>query len=146
VSYQSRLDAVLRLRDFKEEAAHHDFMKLSGLLVEQEDAYNILLERLDVAAEGLAKKQGDDLDLTALDTHYSYFRKACTEASQRHRTIQVLSRSCEVQRQVLVEAVQDRQVVETIETRRKDAYRREVNKKEQHVLDEVGGRQKRMTP
>ena len=146
MSYRSKLDAVLRLRDFKEEVAHQDFMKLKGLLVEQEDAYSVLRESLDIAAAGLAKKQGNGLDVTALDMHYNYFRKACTEASERQRAIQILSRGCEAQRKVLVEAVQERQVVETIETRRKGEYLREVNKKEQSVLDEVGGRQKRMTP
>ena len=144
--YRSRLETVLRLRDFNEEIAHQEFMKLKGLLAEQEDAYNTLRAHLDTAADGLAKRQGNGLDVTALDMHYSYFRKACAEASQRQRAIQVLLRGCEAQREVLVEAVRERQVVEAIETRRKGEYRREVNKKEQQVLDEVGGRQKRMTP
>ena len=144
--YQSKLDAVLRLRDFNEEVAHQNFTKLKGLLAEQEDAYDLLKGRLEVAAESLKRRQCNGLDVAALETHYSYFRKACTEARERQHAIRVLSRCCEAQQAVLVEAVKERQVVEAIETRRKSEYLREVRKKEQQVLDEVGGRQKRMTP
>ena len=144
--YRSKLDAVLRLRDFNEEIAHQDFMRLKGLLVEEEDAYHALQVSLNIAADSLEKRQGNGLDVTALEMHYNYFRKVCTEASRRQRAIHLLSRTCEAKREVLVDAVKERQVVETIETRRKDEYLREVRKKEQQVLDEIGGRQKRITP
>jgi len=142
VGYASKLEAVFRLRRHREEAAHQEFMAIHGALTEQEDRFHVLQEVLRASADDWVHRQEDGgIDIGEMDLYYGYFRRHCAEALERKQTIDALSRSCEAKRRVLIEAVKEKQVVSAIETRRQGLYVREVNKKEQHLLDEVGGRQ-----
>jgi flagellar export protein FliJ len=137
------LEAVSRLREYKKETAHHDFVRLSGLLAEQEDEYRSLCDSLKITADSLAEKQGNGLALHQLDLYYGYFRKHCSEAAERKQAVLLLAETCEMQRHLLVEAVKEKKVVERIEERRRMLYLKEVQKKEQQRLDEVAGCQQK---
>jgi flagellar export protein FliJ len=135
------LEAVSRLREYKKEAAKQDFVRLSGLLSEQEEEYRALCDSLKTTADSLAEKQEHGVALHQLDLYYGYFRKHCSEAAERKQAVLLLAETCEIQRSLLVEAVKEKKVVDTIDERRRGLYRKEVQKKEQQRLDEVAGRQ-----
>ncbi len=142
--YQSRLEGVLKLRAYWEEAAQQELGHAKGLLREQEERYRCNTERLcDAADDLLTRQDANGLDASEMGLYHTYFRWKCAEVAQQYKSIQALSGLCEQKRVVLLEAMRERQVVEVIEERRKEIYRKALMKGEQAVTDEIAGRLRR---
>jgi flagellar export protein FliJ len=138
--YVSKLDAVFRIRCYREEAAQHAFTIAKDGLTEEEDRLMGVQGVLSRAARDLEARQGNGITANEMELYYDFFRGQYIQADARKKTIEVLGDVCEKKRVVLAQAVRERDVVERIEEGRKVLYIREVGKKEQGVVDEVAGR------
>ncbi len=141
--YVSKLDAVLRIRCYREEAAHQAFVISKDRLTEEEDQLKVVQGALNRAACDLGEKQGNGANSGEMDLYYNFLRGQSIQAKARKKTIHALGDVCEKKRVVLAHAVKERDVVERIEEDRKVVYIRGMGKKEQGVMDEVAGRRDR---
>jgi flagellar export protein FliJ len=137
--YVSKLDAVFRIRCYREEAAQQAFTIAKGRLTEEEDRLKGVEGVLSRAARDLEARQENGITAHEMDLYYDFFRGQHTQAEARKKTIEALGDVCEKKRTVLAQAVRERDVVERIEEGRKVLYMREIGKKEQGVMDEVAG-------
>ncbi len=138
--YVSRLDAVFRIRCYREEAAQQAFTIAKDHLTEEEDRLKGVQGVLSRAAHDLEARQEEGVTAHEMDLYYDFFRGQYTQAVARKKTVEALGDVCEKKRAVLAHAARERDVVERIEEGRKVLYIRAIGKKEQGVMDEVAGR------
>jgi flagellar export protein FliJ len=140
--YQSRLAGVLFQRKYNEEEAERAFLTAKNILLSEQEKLRLLQNKFHATLDDLTtiEERGGASDEIALYFRYIEWLQGVVD---KQRTAIVRQEAiCEVKRVQLTTAVQERKAVETIEEKRKTDYRNAAAKKEQIVLDEIGGQLK----
>src|SRR3990167_1518340 len=136
--YQSKLDAALRQRQIHEKEIQVEFSEMKNSLAKEERALQKLHQEMEKALHALYENQSKGMEMNEIDLYYQFIGRQCREADDRQMAIKRLAAECETKQQALIHAMQEKKIVEVIEEKRKDTYTKEMNKKEQRLLDEIG--------
>lgn len=140
--YQSKLDAVLQQRKRHEEAVQGEFLGVKHSLDAAEDQLRQLHQELEAAMQEFTAQQGKGISPSEMDLYYRFLKQQYDKLEERRMAVQRLADQCERKRQDLLEATREKKVVEKIEANRKEAYLKELRRKEQIILDELAARPK----
>lgn len=144
--YRSRLDPVIRQRKYIEDEAQQEFVETNNRFVAEEDQLKKVYKDLEQAFRDLNEKQAKGMRADEVDLFYRFIKQQCQRLEERRVSVKRLSDQRDEKREVLAKAVQEKKMVEKMDDIRKQSYFKELQKKEQGLLDEVAGRQKRKGP
>jgi flagellar FliJ protein len=137
--FRFRLDPVLHHRERleRERAGEHAHKLAARIAAEQ--ARDDLIARRDAARDRLIREHAtfDVVELRATYVHLDYLDRAIVAAQQK---VDAAAAEAERARTKLVAAARDRQVLDTLKERRREAFVLEENRVEQRELDDLNAR------
>ncbi len=139
--YKSRLEAVLKHRLHLEKEAQVEFVHAQNRLLEEEGKQKQLKQDMEKTLNRLSTGQGQGMLADEMGVYYSFIKRQNERIEESQQAIALLSDQCEEKRARLFETMRDRKAIDKVEAVRKEAFLKEQNKKEQDILDEIGGRQ-----
>ncbi len=137
--YKSKLSAVLFQRKQNEEEASRAFLTAKNVLVSAQAQLQLLNNKLQETLDDLTIKQTEGVTSEELVLYFRFIEMFQGRTTQQAKAVIHQETVCETKRGLLETAVKERKAVEIIEEKRKKEYIKEVTKKEQAVLDEIGG-------
>ncbi|HTW82551.1 MAG TPA: flagellar export protein FliJ [Candidatus Sulfotelmatobacter sp.] len=137
--FRFRLDPVLQHRERVERERAGDHARMLAAQLAAEAARDDLIGRRDGARDRLIREHAtlDVVELRATYVHLDYLDRAIVGAQQKVATAKV---DTEQARLKLVDAARDRQVLDTLKERRREAFALEENRVEQRELDDLNAR------
>jgi len=140
--FRFRLDTVLKLRHQEERQHQRRVAEVARLRQECEQR----LEELSQAREGCSVSLRElagwgPLDVRRVSAVCLYGRQLEFQQREIRERLRVVNEELTKRQQELAEASKRRQVLEKVRDLQADRYRQEMEKREQVVLDEVGGQQ-----
>jgi flagellar export protein FliJ len=137
--FKFSLEPVLGHRERIEDGRKREFAAAQRARFQAEDAYRQLIVRRDTIRERLqtGHNELDAVELRASYTHLDYLDRAIAAATGR---VAAAVANEDRARGVLVVATQDKQVLETLKTRRREAHDSEVARATQRELDDLNAR------
>ncbi len=141
--YHSYLETLLKTRKYREEIAYRELSEQLSLLKIETEHLKKLIGTSDDALDRLMQYQKRGGDPIEIQKHYGFIQHQGIKIKSQEEKISLQDKAVEIKRQELEEIVQERKIVEKVETRRKEAYLESVRKKEVAMLDEVAGRMQR---
>lgn len=143
--YYSPLEALLKARKHREEIVCREMMEQADLFLIEKTQLEEWIEAAKSAAERLSACQKSGGLPAELQSHYTFIQYQEKKIKQQQEKVVLQNEVLEKKREELKEVVQERQVVEKLEARKKEAFLEEIKKKENLLLDEVASRLKRRT-
>ncbi len=137
--YQSRFSAVLLQRQYKEEDAYRTFVDAKHLLETEQEHLRLLDKKIQATLDHLTERQERLVSAEELSLYFRFIARLRERVADQTKTVFHQEEVCEEKRVILDRAVKERKAVETIEEKRKKEYLKVLFKKEQAVLDEIGG-------
>lgn len=138
--YYSKLESVIRHRHNLEIEAQQILAVQKQRLEEQENSLKTLVNNINDLSRELELKTYDGIGSDEMSHYYQYIRQQHFKILEQQQHLERLNHECEVSRQKLVEASRQRRLVEIIYEKRKTAFYKELNRKEQSLLDEMSNR------
>ncbi len=139
--YQSRLGTVIFYRKHLEEEARIAFVRAKGALSAEEDRLCHLMGQLERVLSGFSARQLQGMTAEEVDIYHQFIKRQNNSIDDCKKAIILLAQQAEEKREALMRAVQDKKAIEKVEEIRKEAFIKELDKKEQNLMDEIGGRQ-----
>ena len=137
-----KLQTVLNYRQTLEDQAQqqlanslHRQVQLEAQLVQQQNS----LQQLDLQ---LKEKQQDGLSVAELDLFESQIMHRRRQIKQLQQQLEPLERQILAERQGLLQAARDRQVMEKLKDKQQAEYLKDITRKEREMLDEISLRHK----
>lgn len=137
-----KLQTVLNYRQTLEDQAQqqlanslHRQVQLEAQLVQQQNS----LQQLDLQ---LKEKQQDGLSVAELDLFESQIMHRRRQIKQLQQQLEPLERQILAERQELLQAARDRQVMEKLKDKQQAEYLKDITRKEREMLDEISLRHK----
>jgi flagellar export protein FliJ len=140
--YQSRLGSVLFQRKLNEDTASREFITQKNLLDVEQERLRSLEQKIGSTLDDLAARQESGGTSEEITLYFRFITMMKEKVEAERKTVLHQEKICEAKRFLLETAVRERKAVETIEKKRKEAYFKEIEKKEQAALDEIGGQLK----
>ncbi|MFY9270880.1 MAG: flagellar export protein FliJ [Candidatus Manganitrophaceae bacterium] len=144
--YRSKLDAVLRERERKEEEVKLQLLEMQDLLAEGENRLSRLRRAMEAVLRDLGERQKEGMVSTELDLYHQFIKQQSEKWEEERTTVEDLTHRCEKKREEVLEASREKKMVEKIESSRKEAYLKETKKKERDLFDDLAGRMKKGPP
>jgi flagellar FliJ protein len=137
--FKFSLEPVLDHRERIEDGRKREFAAAQRARIQAETAHKQLVDRRDEIRERLQTGHNalDAVELRASYTHLDYLDRAIAAAAGR---VQAARSNEDRARGVLVLATKDKKVLETLKTRRREAYDSEVAQAGQRELDDMNAR------
>jgi flagellar export protein FliJ len=139
MAYQSRLLGVLFQRGYQEEEAMRIFEEARVQLGLEQDRLMGLNQTRQARLSDLTEKQRQSANAEELSLYFRFIERLRGSIIKQTETVRSAEAVCEEKRALLERAIREKKVVERIDEKRKKEYWKIVSKKEQAVLDEVGG-------
>ena len=143
---RSKLDAVLKHRRHREEEIQQEFAKAKGELMAQEEKLRKLRQRLQEALRDLSEKQARGFSADEMDLYNRFIKRQYTEMQAQQETVVEMEERYEANRELLSQAVREKKIVEKFQETNYKIFLQDSNKKEQGLLDEIAGKQKKRQP
>jgi flagellar export protein FliJ len=137
--YQSKLSAVLFQRKRNEDEASRAFLMAKNILFSEQEQLRLLNHKLQTTFDDLTEKQSRGSTPDEMVLYFRFMEMFRGKIEAQTQTVFNQEQVCETRRALLEVAVKERKAVEIIDEKRKKEYIKEVEKKEQAVLDEIGG-------
>jgi len=137
--YQSKLAVVLFQRKRNEEDASRAFLNAKHHLVSEQEQLCLLDNKLQTTLDDLTLKQSGGAASEEITLYFRFIEMFQGKVAAQATVVNQQEAVCEQKRAQLEMAVKERKAVETIEEKREKAYFKEIMKKEQTLLDEIGG-------
>jgi|GEM_PF-6417899 len=144
-TYTSKLGALLRHRQYLAGEAERGFLVARGDLVGAEVRLENLTKKREHLLDDLARLGGKGIDMNRIGGYYQYLEKNRQEIEDQKKVVGQVETVCEVKRDLLLNAVKDKKIIENIEAVRKNQFMTELYRKEGGVQDEIAIRQTRRT-
>ncbi len=141
--YYSPLEALLKARKYREEVVCREMMEQTDLFLIEKTQLEEWIEAAKSATEQLSLCQKNGGLPAELQSHYMFIQYQEKKIKQQQEKVALQNKALEKKREELKEVVQERQIVEKLEARKKEAFLEEIKKKENLLLDEVASRLKR---
>ncbi|MBI3358688.1 MAG: flagellar export protein FliJ [Nitrospirae bacterium] len=140
--YRSRLVAVLFQRKRREDDLSRAFLTAKNHLVAEQERLRLLEIKLQTTLDDLTAKQEGGSTSEEIALYLRFIGMLQGAVDKQMRVVLHQEGVCELNRAQLATAVKERKAVETIDGKREKDYLKAVTKKEQAVLDEIGGQLK----
>ncbi len=137
--YQSKLAAVLFQRKRNEEEASRVFLTSKNILISEQGKLHLLDHKLQATLDDLTEKQAGGSTSAEMALYFRFIEMLRGRIEEQSKAVLNQEQVCEAKRALLEMGVKERKVVEIIEEKRKKEYLKVAAKKEQAVLDEIGG-------
>jgi|SRR5947209_34647 len=139
MKFRFRLDPVLGLRERVEQERAGEHARALARQLAAQRAYDDIVERRDFLRVRLMREHAhfDAETLRSSYTHLDYLDRAIIAAQQR---VDACLAETELARLRLVDAARDRNVLETLKDRRREAFRLDAALAEQRELDDQNAR------
>jgi flagellar FliJ protein len=137
--FSFNLDPVLEHRHRLEQEQQ---VALAAALMRLRDAEryrDALISRRDSMRVELTQRHGQ-MDLTELRATYTHCAYLDREITQQHDVVDGARRAADLERDKLVALTKDKKVLETLKTRRREAFEAEAALVEQNQLDDINAR------
>jgi flagellar FliJ protein len=135
--FQFRLERVRELREHAEDQAREELASSLAIRMKGEAMLRAAADDMDAAQD--ARRQGSSADLSGAEllALQAYLERA--ERQRESAALELDRRQAEVdaRRQALAVRSQERQVLERLKDRRRDDHRRDVERREGALLDEM---------
>ena len=133
------LDPVLAHRHRLEQEQQ---VALAAAMLKVRDAerYRDALISRRESMRGELSRRHAQMDLTELRATYTHCEFLDREITQQHQVVEVVRRAADVERDKLVALTKDKKVLETLKTRRREAFEAEAAAAEQNQLDDINAR------
>lgn len=133
------LDPVLGHRE-RLEAEQQVVLAAALMRVRDAERYrDALIARRESMRADLTRRHGQ-MDLTELRSTYTHCEYLDREITHQHEVVDGVRRAAEVERGKLVALTKDKKVLETLKTRRREAFEAEAAAVEQRQLDDINAR------
>jgi flagellar export protein FliJ len=137
--YQSKLAAVLFQRKRNEEEASRVFLTSKNILISEQEQLHLLDNKLQATLDDLTEKQAGGSTSYEMALYFRFIEMFRGRVEAQRKAVFNQEHVCEAKRALLEISVKERKAVEIIEEKRKNEYLKAAAKKEQAVLDEIGG-------
>ena len=141
--FRYTLESVLQVKCRLEEMALAALAECQGRVIAAQGILNNMLEEKARHLQAILTAQRGPLNLDELLLNQSYLEGLNQRISQQKDKIVVLAEALEAQRQVVVQAQQERKTLEILRDKQLHSYYKAVYREEQIVLDEVAGNRHR---
>ncbi len=132
LQYRADLER-LRKQDFA--TARHELDQASDRLAQERRAAADL-------ARDFAERHGQLTSVVELQLYTDFFARKREEIRQQQEQVAILDRVLETRRSELVQATQDKKVLEALKERQERAFQQEQQRKERDFLDEMAVQKK----
>ncbi|MEC4679045.1 MAG: flagellar export protein FliJ [Nitrospirota bacterium] len=143
--YQSHLEALIKVRTYREEVVYRELLEQENLLTLEKTALHDLIESTDAAVDRLSQYQKKGGSPTEIQTHYDFIKSQGLQIKTQEEKIALQDEAVERKRLELNEVVQEKKIVEKLEARQKAAYIEKLKKQETFLLDEIASQRKMRT-
>ena len=141
--WRPKLDAVLRHRKHREEQVQQEFAEVKSELLAQEEKLRKLRRELQETLCQLREKHTEGISPDEIDLYDRFIKRQHAEMETQHMIIRGLNEQYEAKREILSQAVQEKKVIEKIQDTHRKAFLKDLDKKQQDILDEIAGKRKR---
>ena len=138
--FRYTLESVLQVKYRLEELALVALAERQGQLIAAQNVLNNILEEKSGHLQAILTAQRGPLNLDELLLNQRYLEALNQQISQQKEKIKVLTEALEAQRQVVVQAQQERKTLEILKEKQLHSYYKAVYREEQIVLHRRLGR------
>lgn len=139
--FQFPLETLLRLKIRQEDQARQSLILSQTALREAEAALDVLTGRHFILVKEFRELAVSRVSIRALQLFQAFLVRLQAEIEVQEKVVYHCREHVEMCRNQLVEARQNRRVVDKLKEKRLAAYRREYLREEQSFIDEVAGSQ-----
>jgi len=135
--YAFKLETLLKVRNLREEEAEREFREALIAFqqaLEELDGYR---KQLEEALQDCAMQQRDGFDIRIQQLYVTYFKRLKQEISDQTEVVNTAETEMEKRREMLLEAMKDRKVVDKLRARDYEAYSEELKRWEQKIIDDL---------
>lgn len=143
---QFKLQSVLNYRTTLEEQAQQALALSRQHYLELTAAITAQQQELNEQDQVLKQRQEQGLTIAEIDIYESRINHCRNRSVQLHKQLVMLEQKIAKQREALLKAARDRQVMDKLKERQDAEFRREQERKERIQLDEISLRSKGTTP
>ncbi|MFQ5588265.1 MAG: flagellar export protein FliJ [Nitrospiria bacterium] len=141
--YHSHLEGLLKARKYQQEVVYRELIEQENLLAIENTQLQTWVEASEAALERLKTHQHLGGDPGEIQRHYTFIQFQAEKIKTQQEKIRIQKETVEQKRQELSEVVQEKKIVEKVESRQRNAYFERVKKNENRLLDEIAGRMRR---
>jgi len=135
--FSFRLETLLQHRHHLEEKERTKFSAIRNeLMREMNHIQGLRAEKAQALAELVQKKSGD-CDLWEITWHYRFLDRIALELERSARRITELEGRLETQKQVMIEAMRDKKMLENLRSKREKEYLTLLERTEQKSVDDI---------
>jgi flagellar FliJ protein len=143
---QFKLQSVLNYRTTLEEQAQQALALSQQHHQELTAAVTAQQQELNEQDQVLKQRQEQGLTIAEIDIYESRINHCRNRSAQLQRQLEILEQKIAKQRETLLKAARDRQVMDKLKERQEAEFRREQERKERIQLDEISLRNKGTRP
>jgi len=135
--FSFRLETLLQHRRHLEEKERTRFSAIRNeLLVEMDHTQTLRTKQAQALAE-LAQKKSGDCDVQEITWHYRFLDRLALELERSARRIAELEGKLEIQKQVMIEAMRNKKMIENLRSKREKEFLTALERAEQKSVDEI---------
>ncbi|WP_461205738.1 flagellar export protein FliJ [Clostridium sp. DL1XJH146] len=134
--FEYSLQSVLKYKEDKEDSVKEVFLKLNNKVKEQEE----ILESLNIQLEESCVQLHNKTNLTTINLKncYSYMYTLQDKVDKQEKLVKQYKEKLEEIRKKLIIAQKERKTIEVLKEKEYDSYKKEIEKEEQKLNDELG--------
>ena len=135
--FSFRLETLLQHRHHLEEKERTKFSVIRNeLMVEMNHSRALRTEQAHAMAE-LARRELGDCNLQEIAWHYRFLDRILLELERSARRITELEGRLETQKQVMIEAMRDKKMLENLRSKREKEFLTVLDRTEQKSVDDI---------
>jgi len=135
--FSFRLETLLQHRHHLEEKERTKFSAIRNELLAEVDHIQALRTTQAQALAELAQTKSGDCDAQEITWHYRFLDRIALELERSARRIAELEGKLEIQKQVMIEAMRDKKMIENLRSKREKEFLTALERAEQKSVDEI---------
>jgi len=135
--FSFRLETLLQHRHHLEEKERTKFSAIRNELMAEMKRVQALRTEQARTLAGLAQRKSGNCDLREIIWHYRFLDRIALELERAAKRIAEVEGRLEAQKQVMIEAMRDKKVLENLRSKRKKEYLTVLERTEQKAVDDV---------
>jgi flagellar FliJ protein len=135
--FSFRLETLLQHRHHLEEKERTKFSAIRNELLVEVDHIQALRTMQAQALAELAQTKSGDCDAQEITWHYRFLDRIALELERSARRIAELEGKLEIQKQVMIEAMRNKKMIENLRSKREKEFLTALERTEQKSVDEI---------
>lgn len=141
MAFQFRYQRVLDIREMQEDQEKSEFARLQQRVIEERDKLEDLKQQLSEMLEQARRSREGEGNIQDFIQVQEYSRMLKEQIAEQQDVLEEWEEKLEEQREQLVEASQERQVMENLKERDYEEFQEERRRQEQNLNNELATRQ-----